>query len=559
MCTLCEVTQPWAKDCIFVTPTSDTVTVENQESGDDVGTYADPPVFSYDQISAQLTHGYWGGSSRAFDVSAGGTLYVDVSGLTADGQAMALQALDAWTVVTGINFVEVSGATGPVNTYSEGADAASGTDTSYSMAVGDDFLGTLGTGADRDAIAIFLTAGDGVDITLSGEGGSGTDDPYLRLLNGSGSVVAQNDDAIGRDSALSYQASYTGIHYIQAGSFNDANAGDYRVTVRPAGGAADIVFDDENSGAYASSSVSGGVIQSSFINIDDNWSGGQSRTDGYYFQTYLHEIGHALGLGHAGDYNGDATYGTDNHYQNDSWQASIMSYFHQTENPNVDADFAYVITPQVADILAIQSLYGTPDANVGDTIYGDGGNTGTYIDTAFSLSNPVSFTVFDTDGSDTFDFSSFTSHQTLDLREESFSDLAGLDGNVGISRGTVIEHGRTGGGNDSLIGNDAGNGLSAGAGSDDVAGGSGNDAIRGQSGNDTLAGDAGSDLVEGGTGDNLINGGTGGDLLIGDDVTLAMLTQIYPTWTPPPTAQELLDTDQYWTLWDDIIDDQGIV
>jgi serralysin len=167
--------------------------------------------------------------------------------------------------------------------------------------------------------------------------------------------------------------------------------------------------------------------------------------------------------------------------------------------------------------------------------------------------------VYDTEGIDTFDFSSYSSHQTLDLREESFSDLAGLTGNIGIARGTVIENGRTGTGNDTIIGNDADNDLSAGFGTDLLVGGAGHDALRGGSGNDTLQGEVGFDFIEGGTGDNIIDGGDGGDLLIGDDVTLDMLSSIYPTWTPPSNAQSLLDNGEYGALWADILDDQGLV
>lgn len=552
MCTLCQVTQPWADDCCY-----DDFTGEDDAPADHTFDASSLPVFTYDQIATQLTNTYWGGNAQSFDVAPGGTLYVNIDGLTANGQAMALQALNAWTMVSGINFVEINGSSAPNNTIVETFGAAPGTGTAYSMAIGDDFVGELTTGADRDSIAVYMSAGQAVDITLTGEGSTPTDDPYLRVYNTSGSLVAQNDDANGsNDSAITYQATYSGLHYLEAGTFADQNPGDFRLSVRPSGDSADIVFDDNNSGAYASMSHWNGTIQSAFINISSTWAGGQNRTDGYYFQTYIHEVGHALGLGHAGNYNGSATYGVDNHYQNDSWQASVMSYFHQTENTNVDAYFGYVITPQIADILAIQSLYGTPDVNTGDTTYGDNGNTGTYLDAAVSLSNPISLTVYDSDGVDTFDFSSHHEDQMLDLGEETFSDLAGRVGNIGIARGTVIENGRTGSGDDTIIGNDADNGLSAGSGQDSVTGGLGNDAIRGQAGNDTLLGGDGFDFIEGGSGDNEIDGGDGGDLLFGGDVTLEALALIFPDWTPPSNAQDLLDTDDYASLWDDILTDQ---
>ena len=326
MCTLCEKFQPWADDCFYDglggTPQSD------DGSSNGGGENSGLPTYTYDQIADFLTTGYWGGgSSRSFDANPGDTLYVDITALAANGQAMAREALDAWSVVTGINFVEVDSSSPAANTLSEGADAAPDTSTAYSMAVGDDFLGTLSVGSDRDAVAVSLTAGQTVYIAMEGEGSQGTEDPYLWVMDGSGTVVAENDDANGRDSALSYQATYTGVHYLRAGSYANSYAGDYRLSVRETALSVDIVFDDNAAGAYASSSVFGGTIQSSFVNVNANWAGGTNRIDGYFFQTYVHEIGHALGLGHAGPYNGGATYGVDNNYQNDSWQSSVMSYF----------------------------------------------------------------------------------------------------------------------------------------------------------------------------------------------------------------------------------------
>lgn len=287
---------------------------------------------------------------------------------------------------------------------------------------------------------------------------------------------------------------------------------------------AQITFDDESSGAYASYSWwSNGDMISADVNVSKGWlSSYGTGINSYSFQTYIHEIGHALGLRHGGNYNGSATYGVDNHYLNDSWQATVMSYFSQTENTYVNASYAYVITPMVADIVAIQELYGTPASiRTGATIYGNNSNAGGYLETFFDSNQTAAMTIYDNGGTDLFDFSHVGANQRIDLNQEAISNVGGLTGNLIVARGTIIENAYGGGGNDELIGNDADNTLLGNSGNDDLIGGGGNDILRGGYGNDNMSGGAGNDTIYYTNGDTFwVNGapkdvgGSGTDTLV---------------------------------------------
>src|SRR5262249_54242568 len=79
-----------------------------------------------------------------------------------------------------------------------------------------------------------------------------------------------------------------------------------------------------------------------------------------------------------GPYNGSATYGVDNTYANDTWQYTVMSYM--SENNYGGASYRFTMTPMIADILAVENLYGAPTTRAGDTVYGFHSTAGSMYD-----------------------------------------------------------------------------------------------------------------------------------------------------------------------------------
>ena len=361
-----------------------------------------------------LTDGFWedrGQTRRSFDVQPGGTLTVNITGLTPAGQQLARWALDSWSLVTGIQFREVTH-----------------------------------TGAD----------------------------------------ILFNDDIGNR--------------------WGDA---------------------------WSDSDVSNGTITQSVVHISTDWLAHYgTEITSYSFTTYIHEIGHALGLGHPGPYNGSALFQQAKFQEDDHWIFTVMSYFDQNENPYIRpfSDKAYPVTPMLADAVAVQSLYGDHDVNLGDTIYGYGANTGTYMDeifrawdaeasSYFPARTEAAITIFDTGGEDWFDFRTDRYNQFINLGREddimTLSNVYGGRGNLAIFPvvGT-IEHVIAGRGDDVVFGNSAGNIIVGVDGNDAVDGYGGNDWLVGMAGDDTLKGNTGHDVLWGGPGSDILNGGPGRDLFV---------------------------------------------
>lgn len=229
----------------------------------------------------------------------------------------------------------------------------------------------------------------------------------------------------------------------------------------------------------------------------------------YGFQTYIHEIGHALGLNHMGDYNGNGNWSPSS-FQ-DSVVLSIMSYFGpRSAAPNYSAEVMQANwvgangqtfspqTPMVNDVLAIQSIYGTSTTTrSGNTVYGFNSN----VDGAlrpildFTLNRNPILTIFDSGGIDTLDLSGWSSPSRIDLTPGAYSAANGMTNNIAIAYSTTIENAIGGPGNDVIRGNTAANRLEGGAGNDELYGGDGDDVLVGGPGNDLLDGGAGTDTA----------------------------------------------------------------
>ena len=248
--------------------------------------------------------------------------------------------------------------------------------------------------------------------------------------------------------------------------------------VKVSSGEAQLDFDDSAFGlnAYVTPSVSGTSIASSRIMITTGWLNQFGTGFGSHsYETYIQMVGRALGLGLAGNYSQTTD---DQYYKNDSPAYSVMSLSQAANdeftpgegpsNPDVQASFRYMQTPSLADIIAIQKLYGARTRTRREnTTYGFNADTGSKaLDGAARLGTDMFMCIYDDDGIDTLDLSRAKVRQLIDLRSGGYSNVLGGKMNLCIARGVTIENAIGGSGNDRLTGNASANRLTGGDGRD---------------------------------------------------------------------------------------------
>ena len=295
------------------------------------------------------------------------------------------------------------------------------------------------------------------------------------------------------------------------------------INFRLVSGRADITYDDNRSTAFSEWVVSGGTIISARVNVPASWLQQHgSSVDSPTFVAYLHETGHALGLGHAGNYDDDsANFAIHSISIFDSWQYSVMSYIPQSENLILTFPDAYPVTPQLADVLAIHELYGEPESiNPGNTVYGYGSNTGNYLDEVARIIvnglavNSGAATIHDTHGVDRMDLRMDTTDQFVFMAPALPSSVLGGQNNLMFGLGTIIEEYVAGRGNDVIVGNIGDNYINGNHGDELLAGSDGNDTLTGHVGDDWLNGNVGNDRLYGAAGNDVLIGGPGRDVFI---------------------------------------------
>jgi serralysin len=226
-----------------------------------------------------------------------------------------------------------------------------------------------------------------------------------------------------------------------------------------------------DSAGYAAPPVADDTLFRGDVFLSNEYVGSDFAPGSEDYDTLVHEIAHALGLKHPGNYNAGSEPSTEpGNYlasSEDSKMLSVVSYAEHVDGLQ-RVDFGPY------DLLALQTLYGLQAQNTGNNTYAWTNSIGRQLQT-----------LVDDGGKDTIDLRQITHPTVIDLREGQSSNVGmrlseGIEVpsrlNVQIAFGTVIE---------GVIGSDVEDTITGNASPNVLEGRGGNDVLDGAEGLDT--------------------------------------------------------------------------
>lgn len=245
-----------------------------------------------------------------------------------------------------------------------------------------------------------------------------------------------------------------------------------------------------------------------------------------YAAGILHELGHAVGLKHGQVSQTNNAYFTSVTYpalpiKHDGQEYSVMTYnlFEGTQPNGSFFNLDFPTTLMQNDIAALQYMYGADfTSNAGNTVYKWSTTGEMFINNNVSqgktFHSKIFLTIWDGGGTDTYDFSNYTTSVVANLNPGQWSTPNSAQkaflGAGHYARGSIANALLFNGDPRSLIENAKG-----GSNADNITGNVANNAIDGMAGNDKLAGSLGNDTLTGGLGNDTLTGGAGVDRLVG--------------------------------------------
>ena len=344
-------------------------------------------------------------------------------------------------------------------------DIADTTATTVTLTTNAPQTSIIAVAGDQDWFKVELVRGYRYDFALDAAAGSGLD-TYLRLMDGRGTELLINDDAVGLNSRLSFTANTTETYFVSAQGYS-SSVGSYALNMTAEIGSLVLVGSSRNDVLVGGA----GADQLSGLAGNDTLDGG---------------LGADILIGGTGN----DTYNVDNTEDQviEDTAAGIDT---------VVAASSYVLTANVEKLTLSGSLAINATGNdLQNTLTGNTANNildgGTGADTMVGGS-----------GNDTY----YVDH-TADLIAE--LSAAGTDTVLAAVSYVLLRHVE----NLTLLNSLTALYATGNAEHNTLTGNAENNTLTGFAGNDTLLGGNGNDLLYGGQGNDILNGGAGLDILV---------------------------------------------